>query len=385
MSERRYLRFPGPYRIEHWLLFASFTTLAVTGLVQKFASLSLSDNIMALLGGVGNTRLIHRIAAGTLVAEVVFHVGVIAYRLFVRRARPTMLPGLEDLEAIYGKFLYNLGLREHKPQEGRYTAAEKFEYWALVWGTIIMAITGFMMWNPIATTDFLPGGFIPAAKAAHGAEAILAVLAILVWHVYHVHIKHFNKSMFTGYLTEDEMIEEHPLELADIKSGQARRLVESEAVLRRRRIFIPVYTAVSLGLFAGIIYFATFEKTAITTYPPAEEVQVYAPLTPTPLPTPLPTEPPSAQAPTTWENGIADLFAETCGSCHSGSNAAGGLDMSTYAGIMTGGQAGPAILPGNADGSLLVRKQAEGNHPGQFNGEQMRWIINWINAGAPQK
>ncbi len=86
-----------------------------------------------------------------------------------------------------------------------------------------MIITGFMMWNPIATARFLPGDFIPAAKAAHGGEALLAVLAIIVWHMYGVHIKHFNKSMFTGKISEEEMLDEHPLELADIKAGIANR------------------------------------------------------------------------------------------------------------------------------------------------------------------
>ncbi|MCS7039976.1 MAG: hypothetical protein NZP34_10260, partial [Caldilineales bacterium] len=74
------------------------------------------------------------------------------------------------------------------------------EYWAVIWGTAVMIITGFMLWNPITTTKFLPGSWIPAAKAAHGGEALLAFLAIIVWHVYNVHIKTFNRSMFTGKL-----------------------------------------------------------------------------------------------------------------------------------------------------------------------------------------
>jgi hypothetical protein len=83
-----------------------------------------------------------------------------------------------------------------------------------------MAITGFILWNPIASANLLPGEFIPAAKEVHGGEALLAVLAIIVWHMYHVHIRHFNKSMFTGRMTEEEMLEDHPLELADIKAGR---------------------------------------------------------------------------------------------------------------------------------------------------------------------
>ena len=116
--------------------------------------------------------------------------------------------------------MYYFGLRKHKAYYGRYNYAEKAEYLAVVWGTVIMGITGFMMWNPIATTRYLPGEFIPAAKAAHGGEAVLAVLAIIIWHFYHVHIRHLNKSMFTGKITEKEMAHEHPAELAQIKAGE---------------------------------------------------------------------------------------------------------------------------------------------------------------------
>ena len=90
----------------------------------------------------------------------------------------------------------------------------------MVWGTFIMIITGFMMWNPIATTNYLPGQFIPAAKVAHGGEAVLAALAIILWHFYHVHLRHFNKSMFIGKMTRHEMEEEHPAELALIEAGK---------------------------------------------------------------------------------------------------------------------------------------------------------------------
>ncbi len=71
----------------------------------------------------------------------------------------------------------------------RYTWEEKVEYWSLLWGTIVMIVTGFMLWNPIATARFLPGEFIPAAQVVHGGEALLAILAVLVWHFYSVHLR----------------------------------------------------------------------------------------------------------------------------------------------------------------------------------------------------
>ncbi|MFN3414162.1 MAG: cytochrome b/b6 domain-containing protein, partial [Thermoanaerobaculum sp.] len=199
----------------------------------------------ALLGGIEGVRVIHRVAAVVLMLEVVYHLGAVGYRLFVQRSRLNMLPTVDDVRAAIGTFLYNLGLRQTRPQQGRYTAEEKLEYWAFVWGTVIMVITGFMMWNPIATTRFLPGEAIPAAKAAHGNEALLAVLAVIIWHVYHVHLRRFNKSMFTGTLTEEEMLEEHPLELEEIRRGEMPK--PEPLTLARVLVFIVVTTLLFLG------------------------------------------------------------------------------------------------------------------------------------------
>jgi formate dehydrogenase gamma subunit len=383
-NQRKYLRFTISDRVEHWVQMASFTTLAITGLVQKFATSSIAQWIITLLGGIESVRIIHRVAAVVLMVGAVYHFGALGYKLYVRRGRPTILPTVEDLRAAWEMLLYNLGRRDKKPQQGRYTFEEKFEYWAFVWGTIIMAITGFMMWNPIATARYLPGEFIPAAKVAHGGEALLAVLAIMVWHLYHVHIKHFNKSMFAGYLTEEEMLEEHPLELADIKAGVTQRVVDPQALARRKAIFFPVYGAIALIFLAGIYSFVTMETTAITTAPPAEQVTIYVPLTPTPLPTPIPTSTRAATIGDTWEGGISDLLQERCSTCH-GAAAIGGLNLTSYQSALAGGSSGVAIVPGDPDASLIVIRQSTGDHPGQLTGEELALIRSWIAAGAPEK
>ena len=150
-----------------------------------------------------------------------YHLLVMAIKYSSCASPGRCFPVIEDVQHLIQDILYFLGLRKHRGYYGRYNYAEKVEYLAVVWGTVIMGITGFMMWNPLSTTRLLPGEFIPAAKAAHGAEAILAVLAIMIWHFYHVHIKHLNKSMFNGKLTRTEMKHEHPAELAQIDAGQA--------------------------------------------------------------------------------------------------------------------------------------------------------------------
>ncbi len=123
------------------------------------------------------------------------------------------------------------------PMDTCFQYHEHSSYDQLVWRTTDLGVTdpqaqgtfanpqlppdapAFILWNPIATTAVLPGEFVPVAKAVHGGEALLVVLAIIVWHMYHVHLRRFNKSMFTGYLSEEEMREEHPLELAERKAN----------------------------------------------------------------------------------------------------------------------------------------------------------------------
>jgi formate dehydrogenase gamma subunit len=386
MSEpRRYLRFPVTYRVEHWILVATFTTLAITGLVQKFATTGLAQAILRTLGGIETTRVIHHSAAVVLMLEVVYHIGAVGYRIFVRRTRLSMLPSMSDVRVAAQAVLFNLGLSKVRPQQGRFTFEEKAEYWAVVWGTLVMAITGFMMWNPIATTRLLPGEFVPAAKTAHGAEAVLAVLAIIVWHIYHVHVREFNKSMFTGRLTEEEMIDEHPLELADIKAGVAARPVDSRSLARRKRLFYPLYGLLAAAMLFGIYAFVSLEQTAITTLPPAENVVIYSPLTPTPLPTALPSVTPPPITAVTWDGGISAILAGKCSVCHGGPAGLGGLDLSSYVGITAGGVDGAVITPGDPDGSLLVSKQSAGGHPGQLSGDELALVRRWIEAGAPEK
>jgi hypothetical protein len=145
-----------------------------------------------------------------------------------------------------------------------------------------MGATGFLMWNPITATQYLPGEFVPAAKAAHGGEAVLAVLAIIIWHMYGVHIKRFNKAMFNGKMTEDDMLHEHPLELADIKASIADRRPDAATLRKRKMIYYPVAALLTVAMLGGIFSFINTEETALTTITPLTETQIYSPQTPQP-------------------------------------------------------------------------------------------------------
>lgn len=386
MSElKSYLRFSVAQRVEHLLLILSFTTLALTGLPQKYPTAGISTALIALFGGIELTRIIHRTAAVVFMLEAVYHVVVLGYKIFVKRLEAAMLPTRKDLRDAVQSFLYNLGIAKHRPKMGRYNFVEKAEYWAMVWGMVIMALTGFMMWNPIATTRVLPGEAIPAAKAAHGAEAVLAVLAIFVWHFYHVHLKKLNMSMITGKLSREEMEEEHALELEKIEAGVQPPQLTPEQLRRNLMIYIPLASIVAIALLYGVYTFVTLEQTAVVTRP-TEQVVVFAPQTSTPVPTLLPTSTPRptqpGTAPLSWEGGIGTLFENRCKTCH---GAAGGIALDSYQAAMKGGAEGPVILPGNAEGSPLVILQSGGNHPGLFSADELKQVVEWINAGAPER
>jgi formate dehydrogenase gamma subunit len=385
---RSYTRFSLPYRIEHWVLTISFTLLAITGLIQQHVDSTLATSIIGWLGGIESVRLLHHIAAIVLMLEAIYHVAHVGYRVFVLRKRMSMLPGIEDLRNALQALRYNLGLDDRQPQQGFYTFEEKLEYWAVVWGTIVMGVTGFMLWNPIATTSVLPGTFVPAAKIAHGLEAFLAVVAILIWHMYHVHLRHFNKSIFTGQASEEEMLDEHPKTLAEIKAGGEAPRIPPDVLSKRRTIFFPVCGLAVAVMLAGVYFFVGYEKTALATIPPAEEVTVFVHLTPTPLPTiaPPPIRTPVAatavEEDITWDNGVAELVEQKCVACHSSSTALGALDLSSYQTAKAGGASGPAIVPAEAHTSLLISRQASGDHPGQFSPEELELVLHWIELGA---
>lgn len=381
-TEIKYKRFTISDRFEHWTEMVAFFTLGLTGLIQRYSSSPISLTIMETLGGIENVRIIHRIAAVLLMLAVIYHFGAVGYKFYVKRYPIKMLPNLRDVTNAWGWVMYNLGRREKHPQEDRFTFGEKLEYWAFVWGAIVMGLTGFALWNPIATSKIFPGVVIPAAKIAHSLEAILAVLAIVIWHFYNVHIKMLNKSMFNGKMSEEEMLHEHPLELADLKAGVANPPLDSEGEKKRLMIFLPVYFVVASIALVGVYFFVTGEETALATVPPAEDVEIFVPLTPTPFPTPIPTPTPKPILSITWDGGVGEMMNTKCGTCHNDGSMLGGLDLTSYQAALTGGNSGPGFVPGDPDNSLIVIRQEAGNHPSQLSPEEIELLREWIAEGA---
>lgn len=272
-TKQEFKRFGPGQRFEHIVLLVTFTGLALTGLPQKYAAEAWAKTMIDLMGGVESVRIVHRILATILMAESIYHGGIISYKLYVLGRRATMIPGLRDIRDVIQWIGFNLGIVREHHHLPKYNFGEKVEYLAVVWGTIVMVITGFMLWNPIATASIFPGEVIPAARLAHGAEALLAVLSILIWHMYNVHIRRFNRSMFTGKLSREAMEEEHGEELAAIERGEQIPTPPAEVVARRKRRFWPYAVAMTILLVGGLIFFVTFEQSAITTIPRPRSIE----------------------------------------------------------------------------------------------------------------
>jgi cytochrome b subunit of formate dehydrogenase/mono/diheme cytochrome c family protein len=381
---KTYRRFDRSQRIEHAIFLVAFTILGITGLAQKFANSPGGEFLIRIMAGIETTRIIHRSAAIILMAVAIYHILGLLYRVFVRRVTLSIMPVFHDVRDLIQDVLFYLGLRNSRARYGRYTYVEKAEYWALVWGTLIMAVTGFMMWNPISSARFLPGEAIPAAKAAHGGEALLAVSAVILWHFYHVHIRHLNLSMFTGRLTREEMEHEHPAELEDIEAGRVEPEPSPEVIRRRESIYIPIAVILALVMGLGLFGFVTIEQTAIKTVPPGESVMAFVPLTPTPGPTLVPSPTTGEAQEVSWVGRYEGLLRDRCSTCH-GFTTVSGLSMASYELVLAGGNNGPALVPGDPQASLLVLVQTAGNHPGQLTAEELEEVVAWIEAGAPER
>jgi len=281
-GQPEYPRFRLMARIEHMTLLISFTILCLTGLPQKFPFSPLSQGLIGFYGGIEMTRMIHRWSAIVLILGSIYHLLTSSYRLFVKHEDMRMLPDLKDGFDLRDTVAYNLGFTDEPPKMRKFNFGEKFEYWAVVWGTGVMIFTGFILWNPIAATRFMPGSFIPVSLLAHGWEAVLAAVSIVIWHLYNVLAKHRNVSMFTGTLSHKIMEEEHALELERLEAGgDPWRVIAPEVLARRRKIFLAVAGVVAVLAVALVIWMFTFEDTAIIV--PQATRAIFVPLA-TPIP-----------------------------------------------------------------------------------------------------
>jgi len=224
-------------RVQHMALVLSFLVLVWTGFALKFPDSWLA---WTLGGSEALRRWTHRGAALVMVAVSLYHVLYAAATQEGRRLILDFLPTLQDVRDVGANLKYIAGLSDRRPRFGRFGYPEKAEYLALVWGTIVMAVTGFMAWFSVATTSFLPRWVVEVAITIHYYEAILASLAILVWHLYFVifdpHVYPMNWAWYDGRVSAEWYAHEHPEHYAELVATGKVTLVASanpEAVAHR--------------------------------------------------------------------------------------------------------------------------------------------------------
>ncbi len=222
-GEGRVRRFHPARLAEHWVHVAVFAALAATGLAQKYHSLDASQWLILELGGIDRVRLVHRLAALAATLAVVAHVAAAAAGILLRRWQPSMAISRKDFADLARDLRYTLGAAESPARAGRYTYKQKFEYWAILTGVLLMMASGFVLWFPVATARVLPAELIPAAKVLHTNEALFIVLVVAIWHVYGAlfspEVFPLDTSIFTGTITRDRMAREHPLELSELEGA----------------------------------------------------------------------------------------------------------------------------------------------------------------------
>lgn len=221
--ENEYIKRFSAYRIsEHWLNALAFAVLVVTGLSQKFHDYSISNWIVMTLGGIDATRIIHRYTGILFAALTIPHILVGCFGILFLRWQPSMVIHMNDFRDAITNIKYYLGLTEHPARCDRFDYKQKFEYWGVVVGGVLMIATGSILWFPTFAARFVPGEFIPAAKALHTNEALLAFLVIVIWHIYNAifspEVFPMDTVMFTGKITKERMIHEHPLEYERLSS-----------------------------------------------------------------------------------------------------------------------------------------------------------------------
>ena len=212
-ASRWFRRFDKVQIAQHLLLTISFTLLAITGFalrypdawwVRQLAAIGMTEEVRAML---------HRIFAVVLICTSISHVW---YVFLTRRGRSeikAMLPSLKDARDVVGNLGYYTWRTGKKVKFGRYDYSQKAEYWALIWGTILMIVTGFVLWFPVAAVKIAPSWIVTASQTVHFYEGVLATLAILVWHfffvVFHPEEYPMSWTWLTGKMSEESVRKHH--------------------------------------------------------------------------------------------------------------------------------------------------------------------------------
>jgi len=273
VDRREFVRFARKYRIFHACMIGSFLTLAVTGLSLKFSYTAWAVKLSHILGGFETAGFIHRFAAvvmfGTFIAHIV---GLVRDK---RRSQTswrsmllgpnTMLPTKRDAQEFVGTMKWFIGLGP-RPEYGRWTYWEKFDYFAVFWGIVVIGSTGLTLWFPVFFTRFLPGSFINVATIIHSDEALLATGFIFTVHFFNTHLRPekfpMDTTIFTGHMPLAELKRDKPREYAAlVASGQLEEHLEEpqpEIVVKAIRFLAWIALTIGFSVVIWIVYAMVF-------------------------------------------------------------------------------------------------------------------------------
>jgi len=214
-------------RLQHIVLAISCLILIFTGIPIKYHETAWAGFLFQIFGGFQLSRLFHRIGAIGVMGVAIWHTH---YILFTPKGRANLLdllPTLKDFQDVYQNLLHFFGLSPEKPKFGRFSYIEKFDYWAVYWGLVIMAGSGLILWFENQAMMYFPKFVMDIAHEAHSDEGLLATCAIVIWHFYNAHLTPakfpMNKVFWTGKVTKEEILEDHPLEYERLKEGMRKK------------------------------------------------------------------------------------------------------------------------------------------------------------------
>jgi len=272
-SGKQYQRFNGFARKLHGVMLLSFFTLALTGMVLKFSYMGWAQGLSALFGGFSTTGVLHRIAALTLITVFLMHLWD-AWRK-KRRSGRTWLQFItasdslvftwQDAREFWQSIKWFFG-RGPRPRYGRYTYWEKFDYFAVFWGMLIIGSTGLLLWFPEFFTLVLPGQAVNIATILHSDEALLAVAFIFTVHFFNTHFRPdkfpMDPVIFTGQVSLEDLERDKPREYEElVREGKLEEhLVDPYPwqIERWFRIFAYLALAVGISLVVLIVYSMVF-------------------------------------------------------------------------------------------------------------------------------
>jgi len=228
-APRYFRRFDSFHRFVHGFLMASFLGLAATGLPIRFNETVWAVKLTQALGGLGSIIFCHKTFAAILTGCLLLHLGRVGYTAFGRGERGvfwganSLVPQPKDGRDMLQHFRWFFGMGP-RPRFDRFTYWEKFDYWVVVSGLAIIGTSGYLMWASSFFGSFLPGWIFNMALLLHSEEALLVVCFIFVIHFFNSHLRPekfpMDLAMFTGRISENELRDEHPLEMERLIAQQ---------------------------------------------------------------------------------------------------------------------------------------------------------------------